>query len=147
HAVLMDKDYSENAPLGDELAAAIVAEGLFCRKIVDDVPIGATVNADAITTSTWGVVSFGYDGTNLTARVNLETKGVVEDTRPLADDDGYMPLRIGGNGPSIVHYKAVGFLDYYPSAEEEDAAIETIATIAGIDLEGGGDDPGGDDPG
>lgn len=134
HAVLMDKDYSENAPLGDQLAAALVAEGLFCQKLIDDVAIGPTVNADAITTSTWGVVSFGYDGTNLTARVNFETKGVVADTRPLPDEDGYMVLRLGGNTPSIVHYKAVGFLDYYPGSAEEVAAIEAVANIAGLTL-------------
>lgn len=130
HAVLMDKDYSENAPLGDEFAAALVPEGLFCRKLIDDVEIGPTVNADAINESNWGVVSFGYDGTNLTARVNLETKGSVADTRPMANDDGYMALRIGGNGPSIVHYKAVGFLDYYPSPQQEEAAI--TALMAGV---------------
>lgn len=134
HAVLMDKDYSENAPLGDQLAAALVAEGLFCQKLIDDTSIGPTVNADAITTSAWGVVSFGYDGTNLTARVNLETKGSVADTRPLPDEDGYMVLRLGGNTPSIVHYKAVGFLDYYPGSAEEVAAIEAVANIAGLTL-------------
>ena len=141
HAVLLDKDYVSGGPGGAQLAVGIeFPQGLFCEKLIDNSSVGPTVNSSSITTSTWGIASFGYDGTNLTARVNFETKGVVSDTRSLPDEDGAMVLRIGGNTPSIVHYKAVGFLDYYPGAAEEDEAIEAVASIAGLtDL---GPDPG-----
>lgn len=135
YVVLLDRDYDAN----NELAAVIEAGNLLLEKKVGGSIVTATATgASAITTSTWGVISVGYDGTNLTARVNFGTKGITADTRSLPDAVGEAPLR-QGQSPSAFHVKSLGFMDHYPNSAEESAAIAQIAALAGISI---GTDPG-----
>lgn len=130
YVVLLDRDYDSN----NELAAVIEAGNLLLERKVSGSTLTATASgASVITASVWGVISVGYDGSNITARVNKGTKATTADTRSLPDADGDAPLRQGPT-PSAFHVKAVGFLDYYPDAEEETTAIEAIASMAGLTL-------------
>lgn len=138
YVVLLDRDYDGNNEL-----AAVIEDGklLLERKISASTLTAEADGASAITTSVWGVISVGYDGSNITARVNLGDKGITADSRSLPDAVGDAPLR-QGQSPSAFHVKALGFLDYYPGEAEENAAIEAVADLAGIEIPGGpGPDP------
>lgn len=83
------------------------------------------------------VLSFGYDGTDLFARLNLDTPETqtASGSLPSASVDGYATF---GGGDGLLHYYAFGFIDSFPTGAAQDALIAEAGAYAGL-VFGGGD--------
>lgn len=96
--------------------------------------LSATINDASIAQSQIVVVSGGYDGNNSTIRINLGTKVMRADANSLPNSSVYNSAWIGsgGDGTSKTRIYACGFLDSYPSPEDEESGIREVGQLAGL---------------
>lgn len=127
-----DQTWNDNLRVNINLTSGTSTSVAFARTVQGSGAITATANSTAISTSGWAVVSFGYDGDNITVRVNKGTKATAADARSLPVGSVF-PLRFG-QGDYDLEFSAVGLLDEYPDSAVEDLAIEAIGTMAGLTL-------------
>lgn len=93
-------------------------------------PNEAVASADAITDGPVAL-SFGYTGSAMTVRVNLEPKVTQANANALPSTSTDNGCWIGDHREPANHY-AIGFMDHYPSEEEEEAAIRQALATAGL---------------
>ena len=78
-------------------------------------------------------LSVGYDGSNITARVNMGTKTVVADANFLPATSAFNEMWVGDHRDQVNAY-SMGFMTHYPDTAEEAAAIAQALAVAGITL-------------
>ena len=127
-----DQTWNDNLRVNINLTSGTSTSVAFVRTLQGSGGITATANSTAISASGWAVVSFGYDGDNITVRVNKGTKASAADARSLPVG-AVFPLRFG-QGDYDLEFSAIGLLDEYPDSATEDLAIEAIGTMAGLTL-------------
>lgn len=91
-----------------------------------------TTDASAVTSGPV-VLSAGYDGNNMTVRVNLGTKASLANSTSLPNSSVYDSAWFGDNRDQANWY-ALCFMDHYPSSEKEEAAIRQAGALAGLSL-------------
>lgn len=91
-----------------------------------------STNANAVTSGPV-VLSAGYDGNNMTVRVNLGTKASLANSTSLPNSSVYDSAWFGDNR-DLANWYALGFMDHYPSSGEEEAAIRQAGALAGLSL-------------
>ena len=127
-----DQTFNDNLRVNINLTSGASTSVDFIRTVQGSGAITATANSTAIDTSGWAVVSFGYDGDNITVRVNKGTKATAADARSIPVGSEFA-MRFG-QGAYDLEFSAIGLLDEYPDSAVETLAIEAIATMAGLTL-------------
>lgn len=127
-----DPTFNDNLRVNINLTSGASTSVDFTRTLQGSGGVTATVNSTAIGTSGWAVVSFGYTGDAITVRVNKGTKSSAADTRSIPVGNEF-PMRFG-QGDFDLEFSAIGLLDEYPDSATENAAIDAIATMAGLTL-------------